>query len=275
MITLKKNIQVQTIFSAFEPVYESNFKYEGERHNFWELVYVVDGYAGVIEDERVYNLSAGDIIFHMPMEFHRFWAEKNTNLHLIIISFSLVGTGTEFLGSGIFRLNEEKKTLLIGALEASCYCDKFDNEIKNQLISNNLERLILKIIDENTESNRLKKSVGDRNYKTIIEVMNQNINKKLTINEIAELSNLSVSNLKKIFRRYSGMGVIEYFNRLKINEALKLLEEDMTINEISDLLGFSSSSYFCDSFKKHCGTSPMKYRKEYKNSTYYFSRQRS
>ncbi len=270
MIPLRKHVQVQTIFSAFEPVYDEKFHYEGERHNFWELVYVVDGCAGVLEDDKIYELYPGEVIFHMPMEFHRLWAKKDEKLHLIVMSFSLSGEDVSFLGKGAFRLAPSEYAILREALDAICHCVEFDNDIKNQMISNNLERLILKLLEEHSESKNQKKTIGNSNYKNIIAVMNANLDKKLSIDEIAKLCNLSTSNLKKTFKKYSGMGVIEYFNNLKIAEAIKLLGEDVPVAQISEMLGYSSPSYFTDAFKRHCGSSPTNYRKEYRESEYYY-----
>jgi len=270
MLILKRPVQVQTVFSAFETVYSENFQYVGERHNFWELLYVIEGCAGVVEEDKVYELSPGEIIFYKPMEFHRVWSEKNKPIHIITMSFSILGVGCDSLGDGVFRLNEEKYKLLREALELTCHCVEFDDDIKNQLISNNLERLILRLLEEHTRGSGRRKTIGDGNYKNIIRIMNENINRKLTIEELAKLCSLSTSNLKKTFKKFSGMGVMEYFNRLKMTEAIKLLEEDVSINEISEMLGFSSPGYFSDSFKKLCGKSPSVYRSMYKNSEWYF-----
>lgn len=275
MINLKRMFQIQTMYTAFEPIYPPDFQFVGERHNFWELVYCVEGCAGILEEDKIYELSPGDIIFHKPMEFHRLWAEKNTEIHLIVMSFSIIGTGVDFLGKGVFHLNEKNRTDLKNILGTACYCKEFEDEIKNQLISNTLERLIIDIIVEHSAVKGKKRTIGDNNYKNIIRVMNDNLRNKLTIDELAELCNLSTSNLKKTFKKYSGMGVIDYFNQLKITEAVKMLEDDIPINEISETLGFSSPGYFCDVFRKKRGTTPSVYRKEYKYSGYYYTKQQN
>ena len=117
MIALKRMFQTQTVFTAFEPIYPPDFQYIGERHNFWELVYVVEGCAGILEEDKVYELSPGDVIFHKPMEFHRLWSENNMELHLIILSFSLVGSGFDSLGKGVFHLNDKNHTDFLSCLK--------------------------------------------------------------------------------------------------------------------------------------------------------------
>jgi AraC-like DNA-binding protein len=51
---------------------------------------------------------------------------------------------------------------------------------------------------------------------------------------------MSVSNLKKTFKKYSDEGVISYFNKMKIRKSIDLLKQDLSIGEISEMLSFSS-----------------------------------
>lgn len=271
MIVLRKYVQVKTIFSAFSSQWGESYQFSGERHNFWELFYIEKGYASVLKEDKIYDLSKGEMIFFKPMEFHRYWVEKGEKLTTAVISFSLDGIGSEKIGDGIYKPDEEAVKSLYKALDAACYCNNYDDNLNNQIISNSLEKLLLKLLEVNTEPSKKRRSIGNINYQEIIRVMNENVNKKLSIKELAELCNMSESNLKKTFRKFSGMGVMEYFNRLKIKEALKLLEENITIGEISEMLGFSSHGYFCEVFKKQCGRSPVEYRKAYKDSRWYFT----
>ena len=269
MIDLTRIIQVQSVYTAIEPIWGENFRYKRDRHNFWELVYVVEGCAGILKDDKIYELSPGEMIFHMPMEFHSIWAKNSQKLHLVVINFSLTGTAATPLNNGIFRPDESAVSLIYQTLDYVCHCSEFDDGLKNQMISNNLERLLLTLLAEQSEFNTQKRRIGNRNYETIIKAMNDNLDKRLSIDELAEICKLSSSNLKKTFRKFSGMGVIEYFNQLKTTEAIRLLNEDIPIARISEQLGYSSPGYFCDSFKHHCGVTPSEYKRKFKSTATY------
>lgn len=265
MLKITRSLNIESFFTAFETKQRANFVFKGERHNFWELVYVVDGCVGVAEDDKIYELKTGDIIFHKPMEFHRIWSAAQTSPHLIIMSFSVSGNSIESLAGGVFKLGEKSKVLLLEALEELQNGSNFEDEITNQLGAICLEKCFLYLIREHQDRIRSKKTKGAQNYKTIIRVMNENIDKNLTLSEIAGLCGLSESNLKKTFRKYSGTGVIKYFNNLKITKAMTMIAEGFSMAQISEQLGFSSPNYFSESFKRYCRMTPMEYKQKYSN----------
>ena len=55
------------MYSLFETHYNGRYVFPGETHNFWECLYVQKGEVCVSADERVYNLTDGEIIFHKPL----------------------------------------------------------------------------------------------------------------------------------------------------------------------------------------------------------------
>ena len=58
-----------------------------------------------------------------------------------------------------------------------------------------------------------------------------------------------------------GATPVEYRNALRIEKARPYLEYgEISVQEISDMLGYSTVSHFIKEFKKHYGCSPLKYR---------------
>ena len=71
----------------------------------------------------------------------------------------------------------------------------------------------------------------------------------------------TVSYLCAAFRRQTGMTVAEYINKMKIEEAKRLLDmRSDSIGNISSRLGYSSQSYFCTVFRQITGMTPGQYR---------------
>ena len=94
-----------------------------------------------------------------------------------------------------------------------------------------------------------------------ISFMQKNIDKMLTLKEIAEGVNLSGSHFSFIFRKKTGFSPIEYFNHLKVQKASQfLLFTDLRIKEIADKLGIKDPYYFTRMFTKLMGMSPATYR---------------
>lgn len=263
MLKITKLINIDAFFSAFESIFDPNYKFDGERHNFWEMVYVADGCIGVAEDDRIYKLSSGEAIFHKPMEFHRIWSSDGTAPRVIFLTFSASGGNFELLGNGVFKISAELEQIITESLSAAVYCREIDDPIKNQLAAVNLEKLLLKLMEAQLPESRQQKTKGTANYKLIIRVMNENIGKSISCEELAELCGLGLSNLKKTFRRYAGTGVMEYFNHLKIMRAMEMIAAGASMATISESLGFSSPNYFSEAFKKHCGITPTQYKRKF------------
>lgn len=93
--------------------------------------------------------------------------------------------------------------------------------------------------------------------------MENDIDQKKSIEEIAELCHVSTSYFRKLFRKYSGMSPIEYQIQVKIRHAKQLLQTNtMRVAEVAEALGFSDPAYFCRLFKKNTGLSPKEYAKK-------------
>lgn len=88
----------------------------------------------------------------------------------------------------------------------------------------------------------------------------------LSIEQIAELCDVSTNTFRRQFSAYAGMSPVEFRLNQKILRAKQLLaSEGFTVSEISDALNFSDVSYFSRIFKKKTGLSPLEYLNKHKN----------
>lgn len=94
-----------------------------------------------------------------------------------------------------------------------------------------------------------------------IDFMKQNLDKKLSVKEIAEYNHLSESHFSKRFHMSTGMSPIDYFIHLRMQQACHLLHTtDLRIKQIAGMLGYEDPYYFSRIFKKSMNTSPEDYR---------------
>ena len=107
-----RQIQLTAFYSLFEVHYEKGYEFPGESHNFWECLYVADGEVCVSGDERVYNLARGSIIFHKPLELHKFIVTGEKGADLFIFSFAAEGPLTGWLSEKVFALTQFQQELL-------------------------------------------------------------------------------------------------------------------------------------------------------------------
>lgn len=93
------------------------------------------------------------------------------------------------------------------------------------------------------------------------EFISNNIEKKISLEDISLYINISESYFSRIFKKKMNISFIEYVNICKIEHSKHLLmDANLSINEISYKLGFSNQFYFSKIFKKVEGKTPSEYR---------------
>ena len=274
--------KISKLYTLFEDYFPGGYEFSGEAHDFWECVYVKEGTATICASDKIYNLEKGDIIFHKPLEFHKYNIDKFSFAELFIFSFSLEGKNTQFFENKVFKLNERQKSIIteflsflyekrgksgvlavhvpkkfgIATLHSILNSEKSD--ILSAIIINYMYALLLSICDNATVLGEAKLAHTDI-YKKAIQYMYANINKKITIEDIAKYCAISTTSLKNTFLTFAGVGVHNYFLKMKISRAINLLSEGMSVSDIAQKLGFSSQAYFSAAFKRETGVSPTKY----------------
>lgn len=130
------------------------------------------------------------------------------------------------------------------------------DENRIQAIANIAVILIKYILLENM----LSASVTE-NISIADQFINNNLQRELSVRDIEKGTNLSKSSLYKDFHSCYNCTVKEYLNSKRIDKAAQMiLLTDLSMDEISREVGFSSSAYFSKLFKKYKGISPLKYR---------------
>jgi AraC-like DNA-binding protein len=96
----------------------------------------------------------------------------------------------------------------------------------------------------------------------ICSYLKANVYGRLTLEDLTVKFHFSKSFLCEQFKKGTGLSPITYYLDLKLTEAKRLLrEDDLTITEVAEKLGFESPEYFSRYFKKRVGRSPREFRK--------------
>lgn len=94
-----------------------------------------------------------------------------------------------------------------------------------------------------------------------------NYTQKLTLSEVAAQFYLSPYYLSRLFRRVTGMSIVDYINGQRIEAAQHLLEDtDLSINAVAEQTGFSTAAHFRRVFRELLGVGPQQYRKDHRGS---------
>lgn len=123
-----------------------------------------------------------------------------------------------------------------------------------------------KMIADSAYINTNRESEKDR-MGQVYEYVMQNFQGKVSLEEAAQLSNMSVSAFSRFFKSRVNKSFSDFLTDVRISHACKLLHEsDLNISEISYECGFFTLSNFNKLFRERIKKTPMEYRKEFKNT---------
>ncbi len=96
--------------------------------------------------------------------------------------------------------------------------------------------------------------------KQILEYLKSNLTQKITLADVGRHLHFAPIYCASRFKQELGMGIIQYFNSLKIEKAKQLLEGNDSLPDVSAALGFDDYNYFSRLFKKMTDYTPSEYR---------------
>ena len=280
----KKEISVSKIVTVLYLENASSFVFGGEAHDFWEFNYIDKGYMVITIDGKEYLLKSGELVFFKPNEFHSLEARGMSAPNHTVLSFVSDSKAMNYFKNKIIALNDAEKKLLSILLREglSAYTPINEHppimgmkEKENapigavQMTFNLLEEFLITLL-RRSESGI---SIGSRRIspmyyenlperiKEVAKYLEQNIDRAMSVSEIARHFSISESILKKMFSRDAGCGVTDFFNTMKLEKAKDYIREgEMNFTQISDALGFGSIHYFSRLFKKKTGMTLTEYR---------------
>lgn len=95
----------------------------------------------------------------------------------------------------------------------------------------------------------------------MINYINENYEKDISLNEISEYFNMSTSYLSTMFKYYTGQNFKDYLNLCRVKASKELMKKNssLKINEIASKVGCNGSVTFIRMFRKYEGMSPGQY----------------
>jgi AraC-like DNA-binding protein len=110
----------------------------------------------------------------------------------------------------------------------------------------------------------IKKAKQNDVIQKSIQFMKDNLENKITLDDIACQANYSVSHFSTFFTKRTSYAPMEYYSQLKIQRACSYLQfSGMKIKEIAFRMGYYDPFHFSKAFSQEMGITPREYRKRY------------
>lgn len=136
----------------------------------------------------------------------------------------------------------------------------YEFQLQNQL-SQFWCRLLTMTQAQQTEPSHTDSDIS--RIKDMLHFIHGNFSRHITLQDIADAAMVSQRECSRCFQRCFRESAIEYLNKHRIRcAASMLLESSASIQQISNLCGFSSVSYFGKVFHQALGCTPKEYRKK-------------
>lgn len=251
-------------------------------HDDLEIVFVMGG--GIILKNGFYNyeMHTGDIFILNAREIHSFkTASDNSSNMVLMLQFDMeyfinhypnlnnsffvadmddpddegLEVLQELLASAIMQVNSanlgyEQKLIEIAHNIIACLNENF------QYFSIEDGRFV-------NESKKKSNKILAGRMNRVSDYLYENYSRKLTLQEIADSEHLSIYHLSHVIKQSTGLSFKELLGFIRVEESEKLLlGTDMSINAISEAVGFSATRYYIEHFKKWFDEDPATYRKE-------------
>ena len=233
-------------------------------HNYPKIIYASRGNGSIFVNDTVFPLSEDDIILVNPSDFQFTLEPIDSTLELVIIGFEDIHflfpaedsnsclahykinnpDCLDFLARILYELKQ-------GQLDYQQACDYYIN-----LLFIYLQR------EYNVTYNIVVREKSNKECELIRDYIDQHFAENITLDILAQESKMNKYYLVHSFTNNYGCSPINYLNEKKIEESKFLLETTShSIADIAKQVGFSSQSYFSQSFKKHTYMTPNEYRR--------------
>ena len=283
-------------FENGEPIYINRPAEQVEphlhTHDFLEISYVASGEGVHILGDKKYNVFKGDLFVINYNVAHEFRSIAGSDDKLIIyncvfkpefLDYTLINCrdfkdiAYHFLFNSLFpqETSSANDIKLIGkdcADIEQLYVKMYD-EYKNrnsgyiEILRAYLIELLVTIFRKYKQAGVSEKhhQVEHRKKELIEEAMRymkENYKKDIKLEELSMISFFSRNYFCRLFKDVTGMTVVEYIQKLRIQQACRLLKEtNNTIQDISDQVGYEDGKFFTKLFKRYTGHTPSAYRK--------------
>ncbi|MBP3361740.1 MAG: helix-turn-helix transcriptional regulator [Clostridia bacterium] len=241
-------------------------------HECCEVFFCVSGGKNFLINDRVYDVSPGDMFVINQFEPHKISFSTDEMFGRFILQVHpafLYGNSTEHTDLSrcfYLRTPEVSNKLKISDKDFTYFQESFmelrksfdygDDIIKNSIVL----QMLVKINSEFAKGYKyIPNMSGHSVISKSVEFINNNLSEQLSLELIAKNSFVSVNQLCRLFKNHLGTTVTKYIISRRITEAKKLLRKGTSVSETALSCGFFDYANFIRTFKNTVGVSPGKY----------------
>lgn len=258
------NDKILDVIWIAEIVYDycSSISTLGHCHDFFQIVYVVEGKGDIYIGERKYLLESNGICVIPPGVKHCFNAQSKMTTIEVKFYIKHNEFGERIMGcSPMFKLNDDSLLFLLKSAVKEYNSKKI---YKVQMLSAIIYQALIKII-RNDMAIEIAVSSPEKDHRIqkIEKYINKHLFEKITLSDLAKEIYMNPDSLIDFYKRHFNITPMKHINKMRIIRAKDfLLHSELSITQIADNCGYSSVHHFSKRFKEEMGISPEQFRKK-------------
>ena len=233
--------------------------YNTHSHPYYEIMYISDGCVEYLVENRRHELKAGDVLLVKPGLMHVARRIKETPSSRFCIGFSSETIENGELAESIFERGEHftMGENSIFAKIVALLKSKLESNNKNfgAFMKNMVDSMMLSLDEEGLGEEKCAVPT-DANLRRIINYISTNLVSINSAEDIAEHLFFSKSYLGHLFKKETGMGIMEYVRNKKVLLAHEKILEGVKPTEVFSTCGFSKYPSFYRAYRAYFGRSP-------------------
>ena len=236
-------------------------------HTCSEMFFITGGNGAFLIREGRFPVAINDLVVVDPGVPHTETSQNGSPMEYVVLGVEGLEAAPGGSGYALLHLFAEDavssclRTLVQESRDPRSGCD--------QICQRLLEIVLLRLRrrDDVALSSGAPSVPGiSRECSLVRQYIDNHFKENLSLDQLAELAHVNKYYLAHSFRREYNTSPISYLISRRIRESRFLLAEtDHTLSQIAQILGFSSLSYFSQSFRRIEGMSPMEYRRGHRN----------
>lgn len=240
---------------------------ELHHHDCFEIGICFDGYGLYILDGKVYTYQKGDIVAVGPNVYHRAHTESSDNDLWAFIFFRPENWSTASLSENVYLVIPQSDNPFLHDLVEQVYQEIKSMKLESNRIAGACMSVVVPILSRTAEYYGIKKNPEltdiDFRIQMAMNCLMEKENLNMSVKELADKCNISVSYLRDLFKRQVGMSPKEFQIEVRMKRAQSLIRcTNLRMVDIAFECGFNSISSFNRQFYDRYRITPYQMKKK-------------
>lgn len=235
-------------------------------HDFVEIIYVQSGKAVNVVGSNAYKISKGDVVI-VPLCYSHYIRPETDDFRIINIIFyesAVTFDTSSFDCRPINIFNDKMLDIIRDIVEEYTKKQQDYVEVLKGYLNVFLRLFARKWYNLQSKNELICRTDFTEEYiDKIVQYITENYKHVILVEDIAGFVGFSKGYLQRMFKKCTGLTLVDCIIRIRIQESCRLLlETNYSIYEIAGMVGFSDLKHFYNKFKKLLNMTPKQYRKQ-------------